>query len=244
MHDPYLLAGIVALLAVVQSIFGMGVLVFGTPTLLLLGFDFTSVLGLLLPSSMAISAIQVATGRGEPLPARERINMLFCALAIVAALAVLVATGLRARVEILIGLMMLGAAVIRYSPRLQARLQRFVQRRDRAYAGAMGVIHGLTNMGGALLAVYAVSRHQDKLQVRLAIARYYLLFGALQLGTLSVLRRSALSVEGFAIAPLAVVVYFAVGNLLFKRAGAPLYERAMTAFIGVYGAVVLARTLI
>ncbi|WP_244115554.1 hypothetical protein [Burkholderia gladioli] len=70
MHDPYLLAGIVALLAVVQSIFGMGVLVFGTPTLLLLGFDFTSVLGLLLPSSMAISAIQVATGRGEPLPAR------------------------------------------------------------------------------------------------------------------------------------------------------------------------------
>ncbi len=30
--------------------------------------------------------------------------------------------------------MMLGAAVIRYSPRLQARLQRFVQRRDRAFA--------------------------------------------------------------------------------------------------------------
>ncbi|WP_186099342.1 hypothetical protein [Burkholderia gladioli] len=114
-----------------------------------------------------------------------------------------------------------------------------MQRRDRAYAGAMGVIHGLTNMGGALLAVYAVSRHRDKLQVRLAIARYYLLFGAL-----AVLRRSALSVEGFAIAPLAVVAYFAVGNLLFKRAGAPLYERAMTAFIGVYGAVVLARTLI
>ncbi|WP_407972659.1 hypothetical protein ACJ51O_33620 [Burkholderia pyrrocinia] len=32
--------------------------------------------------------------------------------------------------------------------------------------------------------------------------------------------------------------------LLFTRARAPLYERAMTAFIGVYGAVVLAKTLV
>ena len=53
MNDVYLLSAIIALLAVVQSIFGMGILVFGTPTLLLIGFDFTTVLGLLLPSSMA-----------------------------------------------------------------------------------------------------------------------------------------------------------------------------------------------
>ncbi|WP_247682303.1 hypothetical protein [Burkholderia sp. Tr-862] len=45
-------------------------------------------------------------------------------------------------------------------------------------------------------------------------------------------------------APIAVAIYFAVGNVLFARAGAPLYERAMTAFIGVYGAVVLAKTLV
>ncbi|MDN7489115.1 hypothetical protein QZM35_15520 [Burkholderia sp. AU45274] len=49
---------------------------------------------------------------------------------------------------------------------------------------------------------------------------------------------------GVAMAPVAVAIYFAVGNVLFARAGAPLYERAMTAFIGVYGAVVLAKTLV
>lgn len=244
MHDVYLLSGIIALLAIVQSIFGMGILVFGTPTLLLLGFDFTTVLGLLLPSSMAISSIQVWSGRSLPLPSRERANMKVCALVIVVSLAILMYTNLKARAEILIGLMMLSAAIIRYSPRLQTRLQGFVQSQGRAYVSVMGVVHGLTNMGGALLAVYAVSGYSEKDQVRLAIARYYLLFGAIQLSTLAVLRRSALSLEGLAIAPLAVVVYFSVGNLLFKRAGAPLYERAMTAFIGAYGAVVLAKTFI
>ncbi|MFM0290028.1 hypothetical protein [Paraburkholderia megapolitana] len=244
MHDVYLLSLIVVLLAVVQSIFGMGILVFGTPTLLLLGFDFTAVLGLLLPSSMAISSVQVWSGRDLPLPARERVNMKICALVVIVSLAILMYTNLKARVDILIGLTMLSAAIIRYSPTLQTRLQAFVQRQGRAYVGVMGVIHGLTNMGGALLAVYASSGYSEKGQVRLAIARYYLLFGAIQLCTLAALRRSALSWEGFAIAPIALVAYFSVGNLLFKRAGASLYERAMTTFIGAYGAVVLARTFI
>jgi len=79
---------------------------------------------------------------------------------------------------------------------------------------------------------------------RAAISRYYLLFGAIQLGTLALLRPAALDVRGAVMAPIAVAIYFAVGNVLFARAGAPLYERAMTAFIGVYGAVVLAKTLV
>jgi len=79
---------------------------------------------------------------------------------------------------------------------------------------------------------------------RAAISRYYLLFGTIQLGTLALLRPAALDVRGAVMAPIAVAIYFAVGNVLFARAGAPLSERAMTAFIGVYGAVVLAKTLV
>ena len=72
MHDPHLLVGIVALLAIVQSVFGMGILVFGTPTLLLMGYDFTSVLGLLLPASVSISAVQAGSARRRAVPAAER----------------------------------------------------------------------------------------------------------------------------------------------------------------------------
>ncbi len=45
--------------SVIQSIFGVGVLLFGTPLLLLLGYGFVDALGVLLPVSIAISALQV-----------------------------------------------------------------------------------------------------------------------------------------------------------------------------------------
>ena len=49
----------ILLTAVVQSIFGVGMLLFGTPILLLLGYSFVDALGIVLPISIAISLLQV-----------------------------------------------------------------------------------------------------------------------------------------------------------------------------------------
>lgn len=45
--------------SVVQSIFGVGVLLFGTPLLLLFGYGFVDALGVLLPISIAINSLQI-----------------------------------------------------------------------------------------------------------------------------------------------------------------------------------------
>ena len=45
--------------SVIQAVFGVGVLLFGTPLLLLLGLDFQNVLSLLLPLSIAINIFQI-----------------------------------------------------------------------------------------------------------------------------------------------------------------------------------------
>ncbi len=50
---------IVVSTSVIQSVFGVGVLLFGTPLLLLLGYEFVDALGVLLPVSIAISTLQV-----------------------------------------------------------------------------------------------------------------------------------------------------------------------------------------
>jgi uncharacterized membrane protein YfcA len=47
---------IVVSTSVIQSVFGVGVLLFGTPLLLLLGYEFVDALGVLLPVSIAISS--------------------------------------------------------------------------------------------------------------------------------------------------------------------------------------------
>ena len=50
---------VVGLTASVQSMFGVGVLLFGTPALLILGHPFATALGILLPVSLTINILQV-----------------------------------------------------------------------------------------------------------------------------------------------------------------------------------------
>ena len=50
---------IIFLLATFQSLFGVGLLLFGTPIFLFAGYDFESTLALLLPISISISFLQI-----------------------------------------------------------------------------------------------------------------------------------------------------------------------------------------
>ncbi|MBB1225724.1 hypothetical protein EII46_30820, partial [Klebsiella pneumoniae] len=73
------------------------------------------------------------------------------------------------------------------------------------------------------------------------VSRYYLMFGLIQLATLACIKWQALNLDGFAAAPLALLVYLVVGNLLFKRTSAPVYEKMVTGFIAFYGVAVLTK---
>ena len=55
---------IVIFCTVIQNIFGVGILVFGTPILLSLDYDLMTTLGILLPSSLLVSLIQILETRG------------------------------------------------------------------------------------------------------------------------------------------------------------------------------------
>ena len=49
---------LIGVLIVIQSIFGVGLLLFGTPSFLLLGYDFANTINILMPVSIAISSLQ------------------------------------------------------------------------------------------------------------------------------------------------------------------------------------------
>ena len=49
---------VIVFLIIVQSIFGVGLLLFGTPTLLILGYDFANTINILMPVSISISLMQ------------------------------------------------------------------------------------------------------------------------------------------------------------------------------------------
>lgn len=236
------IVAIIAVLSAVQSVFGMGVLVFGTPTLLLLGFDFSEALGWLLPASIAISAAQVAGDRARAVALVRSGLPFWCLVPLAAALALVLVADVAARIDLAIGFAMIAAALIRLVPAAQQRLGRAVLRYERGYLVIMGVVHGLTNMGGALLSIYASAGAGDKRAIRATISTYYLCFGVVQLATLALLRPAMLGVHSLVAAAVGALVYLQFGRRVFRRASARGYACSLTSFMAIYGMAVLLKS--
>lgn len=237
--DLFTAMAIIAVLSVVQSVFGMGVLIFGTPTLLLLGYDFAEAISLLVPASFVISLLQVTTSRQDRV-AGSHYLYLICLPGIGLGLWVIQGSVLGSWVSILVGAMMLILAVLRLWPRSHAWLSGVVKKHSMLYHAVMGLVHGLTNLGGALLAILATSQHSEKGAIRYTVAHYYLAFGAVQiLMTVTLLGETERLLQGLPMAGIAAAIYLLIGNRLFLRTANPIYQNGLTFFIFVYGIAVL-----
>ena len=77
----------------------------------------------------------------------------------------------------------------------------------------MGFVHGLTNLGGALLAILASSYHSEKVAIRYTVAYYYMAFGAIQLVLIGgVFGEWELLLANLPIAAVAGAIYLLFGN--------------------------------
>ena len=233
-------AAAVAVFACVQSVFGMGVLVFGTPTLLLLGFGFVETLGFLLPASMAISFVQVLHHDGKRPPVSSNLYFV-CLPAIVLTLWMFVDVGGTDHAHIAVGAALILAALIRLVPAVSAPLAGLVVKRSKTYHLLMGVLHGMTNLGGTMLAVLAATLHDDKRNIRFTVAHYYLAFGAIQCATMILHGDGRVLLDGIVMIPIAVAAYALFGIVVFKRFTDGAYGHSMTAFILAYGFALLVR---
>lgn len=235
---------LVAIFAMVQSFFGMGILVFGTPSLLILGYDFPTTLSYLLPASFAISSIQVATGGAERAAVSKYLYLLSLP-GICIGLWFAKSSPLAGSLKILIGVTLLFAASIRFWPALETKLYQMIKKQSAIYHLVMGAIHGLTNLGGAFLAVLASGASSDKKTVRYVVAHYYLVFTAAQIAVLSfLLGHLEALISGLPAAIVAVTIYIGFGNRYFVRASAPAFNLALTIFMGSYGLIILLMPLL
>jgi uncharacterized membrane protein YfcA len=224
---PYV---VVALCAVVQSVFGVGLLLFGTPLFLWGGYSFPVTLGVLLPCSMVVSALQLRADRPED-PAFRRYAVWLAAPA-----AMGIAMGLLAsrRVDIrpIVGALLLASGLIRMAPPVHRYCRETLRRSVPGSLAAIAFIHGLTNMGGALLTVLMTSLHVEKTTVRTHIAAAYLILASAQLLALLVLERPPVDVVQVAtLVGLTAATYLAIGRHVFAWSSQAVYHHAVTAFI-------------
>ena len=143
MEEFVLIMFIVFTFSIVQSIFGVGVLVFGTPTCLLLGYPFEETLSYLLPASISISCIQVFHGKNEIKLKKE--FLIFTIPFIILGLTLVLIKWFNLDIKILVGLMLILTGAIRLFPKIQSIMERFLRQQMIFFLTCMGLIHGLSN---------------------------------------------------------------------------------------------------
>jgi uncharacterized protein len=225
----------VATLAVVQSLFGVGLLLFGTPVLLLLGLPYEGVLGYLLPCSIVVSTLQVATSGGLTLEPIRRQFLVITVPAVLVATAVALVFGRPHQIRIVVGVMLLVTAVLRLG-RLRELLRRVVRRERPLLLLGLGVVHGLSNLGGGILTVIVGSSFEDKVSIRRHIAFAYGSMAAIQLVVVLLAARPHLDARLMLLLPaIAGGVYLLIGRRAFRAARQRPYELGLTALIVSFG---------
>ncbi len=164
--------------AIIQSVFGVGVLLFGTPILLLLGYDFVDALSVLLPISLTINAFQI-------LKHYRYLDLDFCrkvllyTIPLVVAFLFIAING-KININLIVGLFLVFVA-LKNTLTPVANLLTPLMRQEKLYLACMGLVHGLTNLGGALLTAIVHHKHYDKHTTRVTIAVCYAGFAFFQL---------------------------------------------------------------
>jgi uncharacterized protein len=237
--EQLLLIMVIAVFSVVQSLFGMGILVFGTPTLILMGYDFITTLSYLLPASFAISLLQVLTAASNRVPVSKHLY-LFCLPGIGVGL-FLAGTSIQASwTNVWIGGTLIISALVRFWPPLRVIFSVILEKNSPAYHLIMGLVHGLTNLGGALLAILASGTSSEKEAIRYTVAHYYLVFSIVQMLFLAtMMEHLAILIAHVSTAAISATVYILIGNRIFLRASNPAYNLVLTMFMAIYGAFIL-----
>jgi uncharacterized protein len=231
----YLLFPIIFFFGVVQSIFGVGLLLFGTPTLLLMNYTFTQCLGILLPCSIAVNLIQVA--RHWRLVSIKRDFILFCVPFVILGLTIVLYRGRGINSKKVVGILLLATALLRLSDKSRAVLQQVFRRTTRPALMLLGFVHGISNMGGGLLTILVSSLHAQKWEVRANIAFGYLLMALVQILVLVVHGMGSFFPAEVILVITAIGAYGFVGRRLFWVASENAYQLILNAFIVAFGLV-------
>jgi len=216
----------VILTATIQSLFGVGILLFGTPILLLLDYSFIESILILLPISASINILQIIKDY-KYINRKIYKNILLITIPFVIISLILVSSN-QYNVSLFIGIVLIFIALKDYIGILSNLLNRLMKF-EKLYYIIMGVVHGLTNLGGALLTAKVFHSKLDKYEKRATIAMSYMTFALFQIGTLFFLD-TQYELKNILYIIIGVAVYFLV-NRLFHNITEYKYEKLFSIFL-------------
>ncbi len=227
--------------SILQSIFGTGVLLFGTPILLMLGNDFQTTLIILLPVSILINLFQIRN-KLDAIDGDFYKNLLLFCLPMVF-LTLYFSFSIQLNTKIIIGIFLIIIS-LQSSLKTIAKTINWILNYEKLYLTSMGVLHGFTNLGGSLLSGIILSKDLAKDNKRATIAVSYCTMACIQVATISSLLGFSkfFNPENFIYWVSAPLIFLTVEKYIYHSVNEKLFKKISNFFLFLAGVAVLMKT--
>lgn len=232
--ELYSILTIIFILSIVQSVVGVGLLLFGTPTLLLFGLSFQETLAVVLPPSIVISLVQIFESKTSESDFKLEFNK-YCLPFVLVGMVTTLILAQSLDLKYFVGIMLIFSGSVRLFKQFELILFKLINKNRKLYQVLLGLIHGLTNMGGGLLILFSSSIHRNKLDMRSGVAYGYFFMGVLQYLTLIIYDTSLLHFDVLFYMIIAILAYFILGKHLFYKTHEGIFQKIITSVIFLYG---------
>ncbi len=228
--------------SVIQSVFGVGTLLFGTPILLLLGYEFVDALGILLPVSIAISTLQLLKHHEEIDKVFYKNVLIYSVPLVVVFLAIV--TSVKIHIGVAIGVLLIVVALKSFLPAVERALTS-IMKYERIYLVTLGVVHGISNLGGSLLTAIIYAKNYSKDKTRVTGAASYATLALCQLVTLLAMNTefSLPYADRASLVQIAIVIFLLTEELLYNQIANEKYNKLFTIFLFISGLSLIVKSL-
>jgi hypothetical protein len=232
----------IIVVSVIQSIFGVGILLFGTPILLLLGYEFVEALGVLLPVSIAVNALQFVR-HYDDLDTKFYKNILLYTVPMVVVFLWLV-TSVKMNVGFVIGGVLIFVALKSFLPIIE-RLLKSIVVHERMYLLVMGVVHGMSNLGGSMLTIIIYAKKYTKDKTRVTAAASYATVASCQLITLLLLGTefTVAFADKVTFVQVGIILFLVTEELVYKNIDNEKYSKLFAVFLFISGILLILKSL-
>ena len=227
----------VFLLIIIQSVYGVGILIFGVPILILYGFEYLDIVGLLLPSSLTISTLQIF--RNRTVRSSELKHLPFAIFGVAIGLVVAAYFDTTEFMPAIVGTLMLSATFFRISALTKKYMEYFFKKHQSTFHILNAILHGFTNLGGVLLTVYSSSVHNGKIQIVYCTALFYMVYAASQMIIIFLIGHGEIFEAGLVYVPITALLYTTLGQKTFRLISQKKFEILTTYFFFFCGCILL-----
>ena len=235
--DFFLETLILLVLIIIQSIFGIGLLLFGTPTFLILGYDFFNTLNFLLPISITVSFLQFISLKSKFKKIIFDFN-LYCLPFLVLFLMLALNFEEILNFKFYVTIILIISSILALRKNNFFLTEKVILKYKKAVLILIGLIHGLTNMGGGFLSIFSSLINNNKKYARHFISYGYLTMGVIQYLVLLFFEYKSLDFSKIYYVFLAFLLYVP-SQEIFKKVDNFLFRKIISIIALIYGLIIL-----